>query len=215
MPGTDSQTGAFLRSDITPAARGVIYSSATYAKRPDTMGLYHRTELGNLNVDLDTIVDNLVRGGVPLQEWVAHQWALSGQMVRNELSFAGVDIPVEVDTENAARDRQRSDDLTQNLRGILSFSRAFSRWVADLNDDFQEAGGRSAAGVPWRHILHRVCFGDAQQNRSDALCPEDGRHHQGSPDRPEARQEGGHRLLQHHGGLPERHAGIRGRQGGR
>ena len=161
--GADSQTGIFLRHDITPAARGVIYSSATYAKRPDTMGLYHRTELGNLNVDLDTIVDNLVRGGVPLQEWVAHQWALSGQMIRNELSFAGIDIPVEVDTENAARDRQRSDDLTQNLRGILDFSRAFSRWVADLNDDFQEQGEEVQPG--FRGGISSTGFASVMHNK--------------------------------------------------
>ena len=161
--GADSQTGIFLRHDITPAARGVIYSSATYAKRPDTMGLYHRTELGNLNVDLDTIVDNLVRGGVPLQEWVAHQWALSGQMIRNELSFAGIDIPVEVDTENAARDRQRSDELTQNLRGILDFSRAFSRWVAELNDDFQEQGEEVQPG--FRGGISSTGFASVMHNK--------------------------------------------------
>ena len=161
--GADSNTGIFLRHDITPAARGVIYSSATYAKRPDTMGLYHRTELGNLNVDLDTIVGNLVRGGVPLQEWVAHQWALSGQMIRNELSFAGIDIPVEVDTENAARDRQRSDDLTINLRGIHSFSKAFSRWVAELNDDFQEQGEEAQPG--FRGGISSTGFASVMHNK--------------------------------------------------
>jgi hypothetical protein len=138
--GRDSNTGIFLRGHITPQARGVVYSSATYAKRADNMGLYHRTELGNLNVDLDTIIDNVERGGVPMQEWIAHQWALSGQMIRNELSFAGIDIPVEIDTENATRDYQRSDDLTQGLRAILDFSKAFGDWVSDLNDEFQEDG---------------------------------------------------------------------------
>jgi hypothetical protein len=161
--GADSNTGIFLRHDMTPAARGVIYSSATYAKRPDTMGLYHRTELGNLNVDLETIVGNLVRGGVPLQEWVAHQWALSGQMIRNELSFAGVDIPVEVDTENAARDRQRSDDLTINLRGIHRFSKAFSRWVAELNDDFQEQGEEAQPG--FRGGISSTGFASVMHNK--------------------------------------------------
>jgi hypothetical protein len=161
--GQESNTGIFLRSAITPQARGVIYSSATYAKRPDTMGLYHRTELGNLNVDLETIVDNLRRGGVPLQEWVAHQWALSGQMIRNELSFAGIDIPVEVDQENVERDRKRSDDLTKCLREILRFSKAFSQWVAELDDDFKEQGEEAQEG--FRGGISTTGFASVMHNK--------------------------------------------------
>jgi len=165
--GDKSQTGAFLRAHMTDQARGVIYSSATYAKRPDTMALYHRTELGNLNVDIDTVIANLVMGGVPLQEWIAHQWAQSGQMIRNELSFAGIDIPVEVDTENITRDRQRSDDLTTGLREILRFSKAFSEWVADLNDDFQEQGEQVEPG--FRGGISNTNFASVMHNKISQL----------------------------------------------
>jgi hypothetical protein len=165
--GDKSQTGAFLRAHMTDQARGVIYSSATYAKRPDTMALYHRTELGNLNVDIDTIIANLVMGGVPLQEWIAHQWAQSGQMIRNELSFSGIDIPVEVDTENITRDRQRSDDLTQGLREILRFSKAFNEWVADLNDDFQEEGEQVEPG--FRGGISNTNFASVMHNKISQL----------------------------------------------
>jgi hypothetical protein len=165
--GDKSQTGAFLRAHMTDQARGVIYSSATYAKRPDTMALYHRTELGNLNVDIDTVIANLVMGGVPLQEWIAHQWAQSGQMIRNELSFSGIDIPVEVDTENITRDRQRSDDLTQGLREILRFSKAFSEWVADLNDNFQEEGEQVEPG--FRGGISNTNFASVMHNKISQL----------------------------------------------
>ncbi|MDI6752786.1 MAG: strawberry notch C-terminal domain-containing protein [Thermodesulfobacteriota bacterium] len=165
--GDKSQTGAFLRGHMTGQVRGVVYSSATYAKRPDTMALYHRTELGNLNVDIDTVIDNLVMGGVPLQEWVAHQWALSGQMIRNELSFAGIDIPVEVDMENVTRDRQRSDDLTTGLREILRFSKAFSEWVADLNDDFQKEGEQAEPG--FRGGISNTNFASVMHNKISQL----------------------------------------------
>ncbi|MBM4273675.1 MAG: hypothetical protein FJ134_04315 [Deltaproteobacteria bacterium] len=165
--GQESNTGAFLRSAMTGAARGVVYSSATYAKRPDTMALYHRTELGNLNVDLDTVIENLKRGGVPLQEWIAHQWALSGQMIRNELSFAGIDIPVEVDHESAARDRQRSDDLTACLRAILKFSKEFNLWVKDLDADFKKEG--KAADEGFRGGISATHFASVMHNKISQL----------------------------------------------
>lgn len=165
--GQESNTGAFLRSAMTNTARGVVYSSATYAKRPDTMALYHRTEMGNLNVDLDTIIENLKRGGVPLQEWIAHQWALSGQMIRNELSFAGIDIPVEVDLENAARDRQRSDDLTACLRAILNFSKEFNLWVKDLDADFKKEG--KAADEGFRGGISATNFASVMHNKISQL----------------------------------------------
>jgi hypothetical protein len=165
--GPESNIGTFLRSSLTNRARGVVYSSATYAKRADTMHLYHRTELGNLNVDIDTVIDNLVRGGVPLQEWIAHQWALSGQMVRNELSFAGIDIPVETDVLNKERDVQRSDDLTTCLRATLKFSNAFTKWVKSLDAQLKREGKKADPG--FRGGVTNTNFASVMHNKISQL----------------------------------------------
>ncbi|MHC4621682.1 MAG: strawberry notch-like NTP hydrolase domain-containing protein, partial [Planctomycetota bacterium] len=39
----DSNTGEYMRNGLIPTASGVLFMSATYSKRPDTMALYYRT----------------------------------------------------------------------------------------------------------------------------------------------------------------------------
>jgi len=199
----DSNIGHLLVDDILPNASGVVFSSATFAKRPDTMLLYLSRLATDLHIDTDQLIANIRRGGVPLQEWVAHQFALSGQMVRNELSFtksnewevvndkgertagpftvreeadafaekhggtvtnAKIDMPLEMDTENKERDQERSDDLTECLRGILRFSQEFVRYVRDVLRPQFIRDGISVHGRGFRGQLKATSFASVMHN---------------------------------------------------
>ena len=71
---------------------GVVYLSATFAKRPETMPLYYKTDMSRANMDMDELIAAVEAGDVPLQEIVANGLARLGQMVRREKSFRGIKV---------------------------------------------------------------------------------------------------------------------------
>jgi hypothetical protein len=141
-----SNTGAFIIRLIR-RARGVIYSSATFAKRPDTMPVYHRTDLSRANLDLDHLIDAVASGGTPLQEILSHDLASVGQYVRREKSFAGIDNITIVDEEHRERDTRRSDQNTELIRAILRMDTIFQDELANAVNSGNRNQGRSVLGV--------------------------------------------------------------------
>ena len=69
---------------------GVIYASATFAKRPDNMALYFRTNIRKAVDSIDNLQEILVKGGVPLQQLLSSGLAQDGQYTRRERDFTGV-----------------------------------------------------------------------------------------------------------------------------
>ncbi|HKK68463.1 MAG TPA: strawberry notch family protein, partial [Bacteroidales bacterium] len=95
-----SQTGTFLMNVIQNAA-GVVFLSATFAKRPDNMPIYAlKTCLSEANMTKDELVDSITRGGVALQEILSAQLVSEGQMIRRERSFEGIEVDYVTLTEN-------------------------------------------------------------------------------------------------------------------
>lgn len=119
----------FVR-DLKDKAKGVLYSSATFAKRPDVMDLYARTDMGKAVDDPKKLPALIQRGGVPMQQIVATMLSDSGQYMRRERSFEGVEygidgVPVNDDTYS---------HLTSSVRSIFQFDRD----VSDFRDAFME-----------------------------------------------------------------------------
>ena len=79
-------TGGLLRQNDV----GVIYASATFAKRPDNMALYFRTNIRKAVDSIDNLKDILAKGGVPLQQLLSSGLAQDGQYTRRERDFTGV-----------------------------------------------------------------------------------------------------------------------------
>jgi hypothetical protein len=79
----------FFRGLVNNAG-SVFYSSATYAKRPDVMDLYSKTDLGLLGKTGDALTELFSRGGVALQQVVASKLAEAGQYLRRERTFDGI-----------------------------------------------------------------------------------------------------------------------------
>lgn len=114
--------------DLVAKAKAVMYSSATYAKRPDVMDLYARTNMGKAVDDPKLLPELIAKGGVPLQQVVATMLSDDGQYIRRERSFDGVDYniePVPIDEELYTK-------FSEAVRQIFEFDMA----VADLRSEY-------------------------------------------------------------------------------
>lgn len=122
--GGQSQTGEYMRETLGGAA-GVTYLSATYAKRPDNMPVYFKTDIGMAISDDGQLMGAMAAGGLPLQTVVSNNLVKAGQMFRRERSYDGVSISTIVATERRAEHEKLSDAVTEALRGIVDADRAF------------------------------------------------------------------------------------------
>ncbi len=120
----DSATGDYIKG-VLGIAKGVTYLSATYAKRPDTLPVYFKTDIGQATADDQTLMDAMAAGGLPLQTVVANNLVAAGQMFRRERSYEGVSIATDVDTKNTAKHERMSDEATAGLRAIVEADRMF------------------------------------------------------------------------------------------
>jgi hypothetical protein len=122
--GGESNTGEFVKGALD-LAHGVTYLSATYAKRPDNMPVYFKTDIGEAVADDETLMNAMAAGGLPLQTVVANNLVKAGQMFRRERSYDGVSIESRADTAHkrparravgrddagAARHRGKADSI--------------------------------------------------------------------------------------------------------
>jgi len=116
--------------EMAKNAKGVLYSSATFAKRPEVMDLYFRTELGKAVGDLGELAEITQKGGVPMQQVIASMLAESGQYIRRERSFKGVEYaptPTKVD-------RTTAESVSKAMREVAAFDRIKQAALKTLNE---------------------------------------------------------------------------------
>jgi hypothetical protein len=120
-----SNTGEFLQKVVSDT-KGVVFLSATFAKRPDNMPIYAmKTAIADCNMSRDDLVDAITRGGVALQEVLSSQLVAEGQMVRRERSFEGVEVNYLSLDDKAEEHRAIADNITEILRDIIAFQGAY------------------------------------------------------------------------------------------
>ena len=125
--GKNSKSGAFMRS-IMPSVKGVTFSSATFAKTPETMPLYAvKSAMSEANVDPNELINMIKRGGVTLQEIMARALTGSGQMVRRERDMSDVhtDWKTIGDPATAKRARENYDRAIGIFNAIIKFQHQF------------------------------------------------------------------------------------------
>lgn len=91
----DSARGQFFYGDgglLHKPNVNVLYASATFAKRPDNMALYFRTNIREAVDNIDKLKEVLAKGGVPLQQILSSALANDGQYTRRERDFTGVNF---------------------------------------------------------------------------------------------------------------------------
>ena len=147
--GTENSDGAMNRADFTRAliqnSKGVFYSSATFAKDPNVMSLYFKTDMKlAVEEDLDKLVSLVHRGGVPLQQTLATSLAQAGQYIRRERSFDGITFDAVVTPVN----HDVAERISTAMRAVLDFDRSKQKSIKGIDRALKEEGealGRDAS----------------------------------------------------------------------
>ena len=119
------------------AAKSVMYSSATYAKNPQVMDLYSRTDMSKAVAEPKDLPDLIAKGKVPLQQIVASMLSDAGQYARRERSFDGVEYGLEV----APVDQDNYAAFAESIRTIFDFDRSISEFRKEWIETFLKENG--------------------------------------------------------------------------
>ena len=137
-----SNTGEFLQK-VVADTKGVVFLSATFAKRPDNMPIYAmKTAIADCNMSKDELVEAITRGGVALQEVLSSQLVAEGQMVRRERSFEGVEVNYITLDGKAEEHKAIADNITDILRDIIAFQGNFVDEQVEELDKIAVAEGK-------------------------------------------------------------------------
>lgn len=128
-----STTGFRIGELLAADGSQVYYSSATFAKRPDNMGLYFRTNLGQAAGSIGDLMKLMTDGGVPAMQVASSMLAQDGQYLRRERSFAGVRFETVILSDSYERDKALADNYTEGLRAILDVQNRMSDAAAQIN----------------------------------------------------------------------------------
>jgi len=130
---------------INPPSQ-VVYMSATWVKRPDSIPVYHRTDLGKATDDMDALVEVMDLGGTPIIQVVSSQLAKNGQYMRREQSFKGISMPIKVDTTHEVEQAKVVDRVTDILQQIVQFDYEKMDHIIKPMDKEAKAYGREVTG---------------------------------------------------------------------
>lgn len=144
--------------DAVKSTKGVVFLSATFAKRPDNMPLYAaKTCLSEASMSNTKLIEAIQSGGNALQEVLSANLVAEGQMIRRERSFDGVEVNYITLDANGARDygvedkeqehRAIADRITDVLRDIVSFQ---NDWITPVVDKMDEAVKAEMAEIEQR-----------------------------------------------------------------
>lgn len=164
--GAAAEDGAMNRAqfvrDLVNEAQGVFYSSATYAKRPDVMDLYSKTDMALAVDSLEQLAEAIQKGGIPMQQVVASQLAESGQYIRRERSFAGVTY----DTPVVPVDRDTYNGFSTALAAIQRFSTVVKAATKEISKELKAeaesisdsgaTGGAGAESTNFTAVMHNL-----------------------------------------------------------
>ena len=137
-----SNTGEFLQGAVR-TTKGIVFLSATFAKRPDNMPIYAmKTAIADCNMSKDELVESITRGGVALQEVLSSQLVAEGQMLRRERSFEGIEVNYINLDDKAEEHRAIADNITEILRDIIAFQGKHVNEIVDEMDKIAVAEGK-------------------------------------------------------------------------
>lgn len=137
-----SNTGEYLQK-VAFVAKGVIFLSATFAKRPDNMPIYAmKTAISDCNMSKDELIEAITKGGVALQEVLSAQLVAEGQMMRRERSFEGIEVNYITLDDREQEHKAIADNITDILRDIIAFQANFIDAQVDELDKIAVAEGK-------------------------------------------------------------------------
>lgn len=140
----DSNTAQNVRRILEASRRPPIFSSATYAKRPDNLAVY-ASVLPALFRN-DDIALLLRQGGAPLQEAYSQMLAEDGVLIRREHDLSHITFRTEPDAARAERNRQLSDQLASILEKMAWLGGDIETFISEQNRLLADTFGADDAG---------------------------------------------------------------------
>jgi len=135
-------TGNFMQSALS-RTKGVVFLSATFAKRPDNMPIYAmKTSIRDASMSREALIEAITKGGVALQEILASQLVAEGQMIRRERSFEGVEVNYITLEEKEQEHKAIADNITSIIRDIIKFQITYIDEMVEELDDLAVAEGK-------------------------------------------------------------------------
>lgn len=134
----DSSRGRFFYGEggiLRKSFVNVVYASATFAKRPDNMALYFRTNIKDAVDNIDNLQEVLSKGGVPLQQLLSANLARDGQYTRRERDFTGVNF----DTVIAELDENSREELVDRFDRVAHVLSRMIRYSEMLKETINKA----------------------------------------------------------------------------
>lgn len=165
---TSNQMDRMMQIIDPQRSDAVIYLSATWAKTPENIPIYHRA-FDQANLTQDEISTAFRRGSVAMQEMVVSAMAANGKYLRREQSYAGVSWQrneTEEGSERAAEEKSLADRAMKEVRGLVALDQTVSAAMAGLNiieviDTYnlpvpeEYLGGEASAGASVSSSLDR------------------------------------------------------------
>ena len=140
----NSYTGQNLQS-IVAVSQGVLFLSATFAKRSENMPIYAmKTCMKEANLSQESITKAMEKGGVALQEIISADLVSQGQLIRRERTFEGVEINYIVTNNVEKEQRDKSDIVTDIIRRIIAFQEEYILPEIEALDSIASASNGSA-----------------------------------------------------------------------
>jgi hypothetical protein len=135
-------------------SKGVLFSSATYAKNPDVFGLYVvKTSLRSAVPDLSVIGSALKVGGENVAEYIASGLAKEGQYIRRDRSFGNVKKTAKyVQDENQRRIFNEAIGYFKELRDFTKTDLCRNAVYNSILRRCEELGKEIVAPMVWEEI---------------------------------------------------------------
>ena len=135
----------FKFTSVLPQAKGMYFSSATFAKRPDNLGLYALgTSIKLSGLSNEGLTDALVQGGVPLQQALTSMLASSGELVRRQQDWTGVKMGFRSTSKNPVSEVAAADNYTQFIRDLKTLARLVNDKIEGMQDAENQVAGEEA-----------------------------------------------------------------------
>lgn len=125
--GTTSSTGRNVTT-LIQNCQGVLFSSATFSKRPENMFLYSfKTDIADSPITTPKLIELIQKGGERLIENLASNLVLAQQMIRRERTYDNCEVNYEYMSEDDKTDLYSKYNKTIKLyKKLIEFFRTQS-----------------------------------------------------------------------------------------
>ena len=175
--GAKSSIGLYMREYTANMQHGVLYSSATFAKRPDVMSLYNKTDISLIGSQED-IEDTARKGGLSMQQAISAMLTESGQYIRREKSFEGAEMATSV----VNVDGKTADGMASCMDKIMALSNVIYYDIKRIDKELKARGkavsegsgtGRAgASSTSFGSVMHNLVGQATLAIKADAVIDE-------------------------------------------